>query len=200
MSTQSDDYARRLTELEGVWWKRIVPVQAPYRWNLRRLRPGFVLDIGCGLGRNLAHLGGNGVGVDHNEVLVAEARRRGLTAYLTSDFPTSEFATPERFDALLASHLVEHMPRAEAAAVLREYLPYVRAGGKVVIITPQERGFAADPTHVEFAGFDEVAALCTRLGLAVARQYSFPLPRRLGPVFVYNEFVTVAERPGGVTG
>lgn len=194
MSTQSDDYARRLVDLENVWWKRLVPVQAPYRWNLRRLRPGFVLDVGCGLGRNLAHLDGDGVGVDHNGALVAAARHRGLEVYLPAEFHASEHAAPDRFDSLLAAHLVEHMPPDDAAAVLSEYLPYVRRGGRVIVITPQERGFAADPTHVEFAGHAEVADLCGHLGLIVARQYSFPLPRRCGRVFVYNEFVTVAEK------
>jgi hypothetical protein len=39
-----------------------------------------------------------------------------------------------------------------------------------------------------------LAALAGELGLRVERQYSFPLPRRAGRVFTYNEFVTVAVR------
>lgn len=195
-STEGEDYAERLVGLQTVWWKRVLPVQAPYRWNLRRLRPGFTLDLGCGLGRNLAHLRGNGVGVDHNPDLVAAARARGLSAFTPEGFRSSEFAVPGRFDSLLAAHLVEHMQRPDAEAILAGYLPYVRARGRAIIITPQERGFAADPTHVEFAGFDEVRELCDALGLVVSRAYSFPFPRRLGRLFVYNEFVTVAEKPG----
>lgn len=191
-STDGDDYAGRLVGLQSAWWKRVLPVQAPYRWNLRRLRPGFALDLGCGLGRNLAHLGGRGVGVDHNAGLVAAARARGLTAFTPEQFRSSEFATPGRFDSLLAAHVVEHMPRTDATGLIGEYLPFVRPGGKVIVITPQERGFAADPTHVEFAGFDEVRAVCDVLRLEVTRAYSFPFPRRFGRIFVYNEFVTVA--------
>jgi len=42
-------------------------VQAPYRRNLRRLvGDRAVLDVGCGIGRNLANLGPGSVGVDHN--------------------------------------------------------------------------------------------------------------------------------------
>src|SRR4051794_27828148 len=78
MSTEDAAYAYRLARLETVWWKRWLDVQRPYRWNLRRLEPGFTLDIGCGLGRNLSHLGGDGVGIDHNEESVATARARGL--------------------------------------------------------------------------------------------------------------------------
>ncbi len=45
---------------------------------LTRINPGFVLDVGCGLGRNLANIGGYGVGVDHNSESVAVACSRGL--------------------------------------------------------------------------------------------------------------------------
>lgn len=194
-STKGPQYANRLVDLQSVWWKRVIPVQAPYRWNLRRLQPGFTLEIGCGLGRNLAHLNGGAVGVDHNTELVAIARARGLEAFTPREFGRSRFATENRFDALLASHLLEHLERDEAAALLRIYLPFLRSGGKVIVFTPQERGFAADPTHVWFAAFDEVANLFRALNLTPRQSYSFPLPRSCGRVFVYNEFVSVATKP-----
>jgi len=75
--TRDAEYTRRLSSLEGAAWKRWLNVQAPYRWNLRRLQLGFTLDIGCGIGRNLVNLGGHGVGVDHNERSVELARERG---------------------------------------------------------------------------------------------------------------------------
>ena len=49
-----------------VWWKKLLDVQAPYRWNLQRLKLGLTLEIGCGIGRNLMHLKGQGIGIDHN--------------------------------------------------------------------------------------------------------------------------------------
>ncbi len=63
-----------------------------------------------------------------------------------------------------------------------------------MFITPQERGYASDATHVRFVGFTESAAMAATLGLTVARQYSFPFPRSAGRVFTYNEFVTVASK------
>ena len=191
--TDVPDYAERLKTLEQARWKRWLDVQAPYRWNVRRLDLGRTLDVGCGLGRNLAHLGGAGVGVDHNEASVAVARERGLEAYTPEEFLAGPHAREGVFDSLLAAHVVEHMSEDEAVGLLRAYLPFVRKDGKVVLITPQERGYATDATHIRFCGFPEVAALCETLGLTVAQQYSFPFPRAAGRVFAYNEFVTVAR-------
>ncbi len=122
-STDGKDYADRLRNLESVWWKRMLGVQRPYRNHLRSLRLGFVLDIGCGFGRNLDHLKGQGVGVDHNQDAIEHARSRGLTAFSATDFATSEYAKPARFDSLLCSHVVEHMRRNEANVLLGSYLP-----------------------------------------------------------------------------
>ncbi len=194
--TEAADYADRLARLESVWWKRLLDVQRPYRWNLRRLDPGFTLDVGCGLGRNLGHLAGHGVGVDHNPDSVAIARARGLRAYTPEEFRASPDAAPGSFDSLLCAHVVEHLAAGDAHALLATYLPSVRAGGQVILITPQERGYATDATHVRFVDFDALDALCRELGVNVVRRRSFPFPRPVGRAFPYNEFVVVARVPG----
>jgi 2-polyprenyl-3-methyl-5-hydroxy-6-metoxy-1,4-benzoquinol methylase len=196
-STRDTEYADRLQGLQTVWWKRILPVQAPYRWNLRRLHLGLVLDIGCGVGRNLENLGGRAVGVDHNPKSVEFARQSGYTAYTADEFPTSAYARPGTFDSLLLAHVLEHMSEPDAIALVREYLPFVRDGGNVVLITPQERGFRSDPSHVEFMDDVRLARIASALDLRVARRYSFPFPRSFGKLFVYNEFVVVAQLPAG---
>ncbi len=191
--TDAPDYTERLATMEGAGWKQRLDVQAPYRWNIRMLALGRTLDIGCGLGRNLAHLDGNGVGVDHNASSVAIAVQRGFDACTPDAFATSRHARPGAFDSLLLAHVVEHMGEDDALGLLRTYLPFVRPGGKVLVITPQEKGYTTDATHVRFCGFPEVAALCAAVDLTVQRQYSFPFPRPLGKVFPYNEFVTLAR-------
>jgi 2-polyprenyl-3-methyl-5-hydroxy-6-metoxy-1,4-benzoquinol methylase len=193
-STGGAQYAAYLARLDGARWKRILGVQRPYRANLRRLGPGFTLDIGCGLGRNLAHLDGHGVGIDHNPELVAAACTRGLQAYTPVEFSQSEFARPDTFDSLLCAHVVEHMAIDAGVELIGRYLRYIRPRGQVIFITPQERGFRSDPTHVEFYDFDALDGLLDRLGLTRERAYSFPLPRRTGRLFTYNEFVVVGRR------
>ncbi len=193
-STADEEYAERLRRLEGARWKRILNVQAPYRWNLRRLHLGRVLDVGCGIGRNLAHLDPGSVGVDHNAAAVAVARERGLTAYRVEEFLASQYARPYTFDSMLLAHVVEHMSASEARDVVSMYLDYIRPDGRIVFITPQEKGFASDPTHVRFVGFAELAELAASLGLRIIDRYSFPLPRWAGTIFTYNEFNVIARR------
>lgn len=193
--TAGSDYQERLELLSGARWKRVLDVQRPYRWNLRRLNLGLVLDVGCGIGRNLAGLAPYAVGVDHNAASVEVCRARGLTAYATEEFEQSQHARVGSFDAMLVSHVLEHIDMDTADAIVRRYLPFLRRAAAVVFITPQERGFPTDPTHVRFVDERGLREHAHRLGLHVERSYSFPFPRAAGRLFAYNEFVQVARTP-----
>jgi 2-polyprenyl-3-methyl-5-hydroxy-6-metoxy-1,4-benzoquinol methylase len=192
--TRSDAYTERLDSLGGAAWKRRLDVQAPYRWNLKRLELGFTLDVGCGIGRNLVNLGRHGVGVDHNPASVEMACERGCVAFTGEDFYASEYARPERFDALLVAHVVEHMPFDDACGLVAEYLPFVKPRGKVVLIAPQEAGYRSDASHVEFMDSARLESILRTLGLEFERSYSFPFPRWVGRFFPHNEFVTLGRR------
>ena len=148
------------------------------------------MDVGCGLGRNLEHLDGNGVGVDHNPDSIATVRGKGLVAFTVDEFDTS-YAQPNTFDSLLVAHVLEHMPEPDAISIVSSYLPFVKPGGQVIIITPQERGYSSDATHVRFVGFQEQSDFADALKLHVERQFSFPFGRKAGKYFTYNEFVGV---------
>jgi 2-polyprenyl-3-methyl-5-hydroxy-6-metoxy-1,4-benzoquinol methylase len=193
-STQDAAYTARLTGLDA-WWKRLLDVQRPYRNHLRRLQPGRFLEVGCGLGRNLLNARGfaDGLGIDHNPSSIEVARSRGLAALTTEEFHRSPLAAPGSFDSLLVSHVLEHLGPEEALALLRAYLPFVRAGGQVIVVTPQEAGYRSDPTHVSFVDLEASARLLAAAGVTISRQESFPFPRWVGRFFTYNEFVTVGR-------
>lgn len=190
------EYATRLIRLQKTWWKRFLHVQAPYRWNLRRLQPGLTLEIGCGIGRNLLHLESSGVGIDLNPHCVEAARGQGLTAFTPADFFNSAFNQLGTFDSLLLSHVAEHMTRAEVVNLIQRYLPLVKPDGRLILFTPQEAGFRTDPTHVEFMDLEKLQAICSELPFVPERLCSFPFPRIFGKIFIYNEFVLVGRRPG----
>jgi 2-polyprenyl-3-methyl-5-hydroxy-6-metoxy-1,4-benzoquinol methylase len=188
--TRHASYAQRLTTLSQRGIRRYIDVQAPYRWHLRRLDLGRTLDVGCGIGRNLVALPEGSVGVDHNVACVSACREAGLEAYDGDEFAAAADDLG-RFESLLFAHVLEHMPRPEAVELVRAYLPVLGAGGRVVVITPQARGFRSDPTHVDFVDFAAVRELAAALGLATVRQYSFPFPAAFGGLFTYNEFVSL---------
>lgn len=184
--TTTPEYAVRLKR-QTVWWKVLLDVQAPYRWKLRRLNPGHTLDVGCGIGRNLVSI--DGVGIDWNKACVAAAKARGLIAYEPEEF----CAEPGSFDSLLLSHVLEHMNRNAARELIRRYLPYLKPNGQVILITPQERGFQSDDTHVQFLDLDALQQIAESLDLEIDSACSFPFPRWAGHVFTYNEFWLTAR-------
>jgi hypothetical protein len=96
---------------------------------------------------------------------------------------------------MLLAHVAEHLDEQTGVALLREYVGYVKPGGRVVLICPQELGYTKDASHVRFLDLDAMSALCAQVGAVTERAYSFPFPRPAGRVFPYNEFVVVARLP-----
>src|SRR5665647_3441139 len=96
---------------------------------------------------------------------------------------------------MLVAHVVEHLLPDEARAGSSAGTTPARPAGRVVMITPQERGYASDSTHVTFTDLAALDVLARDLDLVPERSYSFPFPRFVGRVFTYNEFVHVSRTP-----
>jgi 2-polyprenyl-3-methyl-5-hydroxy-6-metoxy-1,4-benzoquinol methylase len=193
--TEEAAYAHRLESLTGARWKRLLNVQAPYRWNLRRQDLGRTLDVGCGIGRNLAVLEAGSIGLDHNERAIEVARGMGLDAYTTTEWEARAESEVEAFDALLVAHVLEHMSPIQGRDLLCAYLPFVRPGGKVFLVCPQERGYASDMTHESWTTGTDLETIARDVGLDPQPWRSFPLPRMAGSFFTYNEFTLLAHKP-----
>jgi 2-polyprenyl-3-methyl-5-hydroxy-6-metoxy-1,4-benzoquinol methylase len=189
MTSTDPAYAARLERLSGRWWKRLVP--NPYRWNIRRLAKGRVLDVGCGIGRCLEFVRPRGIGIDPNSSAVSVCRSRALEAYTPDEFDRRFINDRPVFDSLLCSHVLEHLDEDTGVDLIVRYLPWLRTDGRIVMITPQERGQRSDPTHVRFMDRESLTTLATRAGLRVEDVSSFPLPRWFGRWFIYNETVTI---------
>jgi SAM-dependent methyltransferase len=199
LDTTSPEYTRRLAELQGARWKRVLHVQAPYVRNVRRhLGSRRTLDVGCGIGRNLRHLPPGSVGVDHNPSSVRFCRSLGMTAYTPDEF-LHEVAAGQvgPFDALLVAHVLEHLEPGTQADLLRAYLPALASDAVVLAICPQERGYASDPSHTDFVDDARIVDILRSLGIGVETVRSFPFPRWAGRAFVYNEFVVRGRVPPG---
>ena len=193
--TRDVAYTKRLQSKQGALWKRVLRVQAPYQWNIRRQNLGRTIEIGCGIGRNLATLPAGSIGIDHNKESVLDARAHGYAALTTEEWSASDLRVPGSFDSLLVAHVIEHMTAAEARTLMREYVEYLRPGGRVFFVCPQERGYASDATHVEFVDGEGLCRLAVDVGLQPQRSFSFPFPRFAGRAFIYNEFCVLATKP-----
>lgn len=170
--------------LEGRW------VPAP-RYLLRRDRvlvaladmpPRRILEVGCGAGallHDLHRLGHRCTGLEHSEA----ARGMAVAMHAHTDVEIVAAAAPawpaQPFDALVSCEVLEHIN--DDTAALREWLSFVRPGGRVVLSVP------AHPTwwgpHDVWAGhvrrYSKAAFvdLAERAGLQVDRVecYGFPV-------------------------
>lgn len=187
------EYTKRLLRLQSQPWKQKLGFANPYAIHMRRVVAGETLEVGCGIGRVLNFAPDRIVGVDRNAESVQVCRQRGLQAYLPDEF-MQRFAGRQPFQTMVLSHVVEHMTLQEAIEVVQAYMPYMRHDARLVLVAPQERGFASDPTHIEFMDFPKLAHICAGTGFNVLKSYSFPFIRSLGRSYIYNEFVTIGQR------
>ncbi len=171
----------------------IVAAQLPYRLHIASLRLGRTLDVGCGIGRHLRHLRSGSVGLDHNAYSIRHCRLLGFTAYTPEEFEALPSEDGKQFEALLLSHVLEHMPLATATELVATYAKYLLPHARIIMITPQIAGFASDPTHVTYLTFSSHASIIGACGLTLVRQYSFPFPSIVGSIFKHNEFVSIAS-------
>ena len=113
-----------------------------HSFALLDLQPGrHVLDVGCGTGedaRAMASLvapGGQVVGVDGSQAMIATARQRSENCGLPVEFQTGDahrldFAE-DSFDASRADRIFMHLAEPEQA--LREMMRVTRPGGRVLV-------------------------------------------------------------------
>lgn len=87
------------------------------------LRPGArILDVGCGVGREVAHfqeLGFDAVGLDLSGGMLTEARRRVVAVFVQADMRRLPLVDGS-FDALWICGSLVHLPKAQAPAALQE--------------------------------------------------------------------------------
>jgi 2-polyprenyl-3-methyl-5-hydroxy-6-metoxy-1,4-benzoquinol methylase len=191
--TSAASYSERLQKFEKSW-KRILRAHYPYMKSIQKQKLGKSLDIGCGIGRVLTWLPEGSVGIDHNETSINLCKTRGLTAFTVLEFHEAVSRKEidyGSFDSLVMTHLLEHLEIDQQKSIFEEYLRYLKPGGKIFIVTPQEMGFKSDHTHITFTDLTATKKLLEVFGIKIISQQSFPLPRFFGRIFKYNEFHTL---------
>lgn len=147
-----------------------------------------VLDVGCGMGGNLRLLAARGhtpVGVTLSLAEARACREQGFNCHVADLSAGLPFGAGT-FDAVILSHVLEHMPWPEAS--LAAALPSVRSGGGVyvavpnVLFLPQRLRFLCgqfrytetgimDRTHLRFFDFASVRRLLEVVGVTVTAHF-----------------------------
>lgn len=192
MQTQDQAYADYLIRNQASLIS--ATLQLPYRAHLKFLKLGKTLDIGCGAGRNLKALPAHSIGIDHNEWVVKACIQRGYLALTTDTFLSQGDLYENDFDSILLSHVAEHMTGFALTDLLLRFGRFLKPGGNIVMICPQEVGYESDSTHVHFLDFKGMEAALISARFNPVKKYSFPFPRICGKLFKYNEFVVVGVK------
>ncbi len=102
--------------------------------------PGRLLEIGFGQGDRLdgfARLGWEVEGQEFDAVAARNAAERGHKIHLGK---LQDLSLPsERYDAVVSSHVIEHVP--DPKALFQECLRLLKPGGTLVAVTPNATGY-----------------------------------------------------------
>ncbi len=136
---------------------------------------GRLLEMGCGGGAMLKlmkELGWQVEGVDFDPAAVAHARESGIQVHLGT---LAEQKLPdEAFDAITASHFIEHLP--DPLRELQECRRLLKPGGMLVLLTPNAESWGhgiyqtdwrglEPPRHLHIFTPASLAGMCRRTGL-----------------------------------
>lgn len=145
------DHYASLPGTEDVYFSR-QRSRALLRFVRRRVAlAGPALDVGCGRGHFLERLAAAGiecVGVDTSAASVEEARRRLAGAPRLRDVrvatgPLRDAFPPASFGAVFIIETLEHLPGADANALLDDARALLRRGGHLVATTPNAEDLSA---------------------------------------------------------
>lgn len=166
----------------------------------RDVRDVRVLDYGCGNGRYLQALATvvpveNLQGLEVDPARVEQVRALGIACdVIVKGEPELRFAD-ESFDVVFSSNVIEHIPRRDYLAVLREIRRVLRPGGRFVVGTPNypakrlyDMVKAVDPGPWRYYLFDDPTH-CNKLGFGRLERDLRPLfaEVRLAPTYILGE-------------
>lgn len=138
-----------------------------------------VVDIGCGRGElleALAEVGTEGIGVEPEPGMAAEARARSLHIEETDAVAFLRAAEPGSLGAVFSAHVVEHVELDYLLEFIHLAASRLRPGGIFVAETPNPaslivlgNSYILDPTHVRPLHPSLLAFLCENAGFRDVR-------------------------------
>jgi ubiquinone/menaquinone biosynthesis C-methylase UbiE len=128
---EQPDHGLRDPDVREAWRRLLLPQLPP--------APAVIADLGCGTGSLsvlLATAGYTVTGLDIAPQMIKAARAKATAADASARFAVSDAAAPalpaERFDVVLARHVLWAMPDVHAA--LERWIRLLRPGGVLVLV------------------------------------------------------------------
>lgn len=135
-------YAFRLTSATALRATPIIRERKRFeRLFVEGLKPGDLLEVGCGAGKRLPlfqALGWRVTGQEVDAAAAEEARRTSAAEFYIG--PVADLAAQGRcFDAIVMNHVLEHVLRP--VDLLKTCMAMLRPGGTLVCVTPNARSW-----------------------------------------------------------
>ena len=143
-------------------------------------RNAYVLDVGCGPGRDVrafVNLGYSVIGIDYSDGMLKEAKKRVINGtFIKMDMRNLEFGDGA-FDVVWSCASFLHISKADASSVLSQLYRVLRYGG--IIFIAVKRGIGEemkeypDGTRRFFAYYidKELDRMLERIGMEVLESY-----------------------------
>lgn len=109
---------------------------------LPKNKDAHILDIGCGLGNFIGdcaktHNRTNVKGIDISRAATQFTQSKGLPVELIEDIKTFASTSPEKYDFILMSHVLEHLPKDEMILTLKLIKDkLLKKNGCIFIVVP----------------------------------------------------------------
>lgn len=170
------------------------PALVLYQRLVRRYLPaGPIVDFGCGMGHLLKRLSRDRVtaGVEASEWAAIASQRNSPSSTI---YRSLEEVPSASHSGIVSIHVIEHINDEGLRPVLEQFKRIVRPGGRVLLVTPDATGWAAqnkgkdwnaltDPTHINLKGHASWRKVFENHGFGVLKEaadglYDFPYPPR----------------------
>ncbi|MBK9794917.1 MAG: class I SAM-dependent methyltransferase [Holophagaceae bacterium] len=118
-----------------------------------------LLDVGCGDGTFMARMRSFGwipEGVDFDPIALDQAKAKGLTVFEGGIATLKQMEAP--FDAIVLSHVIEHLPNA--TEVIRQCEKLLAPGGCLALLTPNSESLGFRIFHENWRGLEPPRHLC----------------------------------------